>query len=412
MLSLGDQEQALAHFDRAIALRPDHALSHHMRGYVLQALERQPEALAAFDRALKLSPQSAKLHADRAYTLNLLGRFGDALDTVSRALRLGPAEHDVRATCGVIELLHGRWIEGWDHFESRHHVLTPFVAAPALALPRWNGEPPDGGLLLLVAEQGLGDAIQAARFATALAAQGHAIKILARPSIAPILARVSGIEGVITSENDLAGERRTVRWLPLMSAARVLRVTPETIPHNQSYLAADGPRADEWRRRLGPDGLKIGIAWQGNPAHQRDRTRSMPLAAFAPLMEIDNVRLISLQKAPGAEQIESVPWGNRIETPLDAADLSPDATMETAALVSALDLVVTCDSMIAHLAGALGRPVFIGIQRVPDWRWLLNRDDSPWYPTMRIFRQTRDGDWSGVFAAIAAAVRERAASRA
>jgi hypothetical protein len=196
----------------------------------------------------------------------------------------------------------------------------------------------------------------------------------------------------------------------MLSIPLVLGLTPQTVPAEVPYLRPDAQRAAAWRARLG-DGLKIGIAWQGSPHFRFDRGRSIPLAAFAPLADVPGVRLISLQKGFGAEQIAKAPFGDRIETLGEAFDSEGGAFMDTAAVMQSLDLVVTSDTSIVHLAGALGRPTFVALRaRMIDWRWLVARDDSPWYPTMRLFRQSRDGDWSDVFAHIAAAVRQRAAN--
>jgi len=193
----------------------------------------------------------------------------------------------------------------------------------------------------------------------------------------------------------------------LVSVAGLLGVTPDTLPAPVRYLVPDRERVDAWRARLGP-GRKVGLSWQGSPTFVHDKGRSIPLAAFAPLAEIPDIRLISLQKRPGAEQIADVAFGARIEQVLDASDTGEEAFRDTAALAASLDLIVASDSMNAHLAGALGRPTCLALRRVPDWRWLLGRDDCPWYPTMRLFRQTVEGDWQDVFGRIATAIRAEA----
>ena len=167
------------------------------------------------------------------------------------------------------------------------------------------------------------------------------------------------------------------------------------------YLAADPDRVTVWRERIGAHGRRIGIAWQGNPASAAERGRSIPLREFLPLAQVPGVRLISLQKHHGLEQLAGVPDGLRIETLGDDFDAGPDAFIDTAAVMQCLDMVITSDTSVAHLAGALGRPVWVGLQHVPDWRWMLEGEDSLWYPTMRLFRQTRRGDWGGVFARMA-----------
>ena len=185
---------------------------------------------------------------------------------------------------------------------------------------------------------------------------------------------------------------------------RCLHIRPYSIPSQPNYLAAEPTRVAQWADRLG-SGFKLGIAWQGRTEGKR-AARAAALAAFAPLADIPGVRLISLQKAPGSAQIADVVFGDRVERPVDDTDFSPDALPDIAAVMASLDLVVSIDTMSAHLAGALGRPVFVALRRVADWRWLSDRDDSPWYPSMRLFRQSRDGEWGEVFSRIAAAARD------
>jgi hypothetical protein len=191
----------------------------------------------------------------------------------------------------------------------------------------------------------------------------------------------------------------------MMSLPHILGTTLDTIPNTVPFLAADPARSAAWKDRLGPDGFKVGIVWQGNRDYAQDRHRSVPLAEFAPLAAIPGVRLVSLQKGFGTEQIERVPFGSRIETLGENFDDGP-AFLDSAAVMMHLDLIVASSTSAVQLAAALGRPVFVALSAAADWRWLLERDDSPWYPTARLFRQTVLGEWAGVFARIADAVRE------
>jgi tetratricopeptide (TPR) repeat protein len=403
LANMSRDEEALACFDRALALQPDHIDSHHQRGLSLHAVGRFEEAAASLDHASQLAPQVGKLHADLAFTLNTLGRFDDAFAAADRAQKLAPGDDDVLFTTSLIELLHGRWQPGWKNYDSRLNVQD--VVRP-LPYPRWTGETLTDELLVLVTEQGSGDAIQFVRFVRELAGRVRRIALLTTETLKPLLSTVGGLEAVVTDIEALKtlGE---VRWLPLASIAGVLGLTVEAVPARVPYLAPDATRVSALADRIGRQGFKIGVAWQGNPGFRHDRGRSIPLAAFAPLAELAGVRLFSLQKAPGAEQIAAASFGRQIEQPLDANDRRDDALLDTAALIANLDLVVTSDSMIAHLAGALGRPVWVALRHIPDWRWLLDREDSPWYPTMRLFRQAQEGDWGAVFDRIAEAVRER-----
>jgi tetratricopeptide (TPR) repeat protein len=395
-------DEALACFDHALALQPEHIESHHRRGLSLHALGRFEDAAASLDHAARQAPQAGKIHSDLAFTLNTLGRFDDAFAAADHAQKVSPGDDDVLFTTSLIELLHGRWPQGWKSYDSR--LAVQGVVQP-LPYPRWAGETLTDEVLVLVTEQGLGDAIQFMRLVHALAGRVRRIALLTTETLKPLLSTIGGLEGVVTDAEELKalGE---VRWLPLASIAGVLGITTETVPAGVPYLALDPARVSAWGERIGRHGFKVGIGWQGNPGFRHDRGRSIPLAAFAPLAGLAGVRLISLQKAPGIEQVSAAAFGGRIEQPLDACDLGGDALLDTAAVIANLDLVVTSDSMLAHLAGALARPVWVALRRVPDWRWLLDREDSPWYPTMRLFRQATEGDWGAVLDQIARAARD------
>jgi tetratricopeptide (TPR) repeat protein len=404
-VTLGRRRQAIESFDRAIALRPEHAPARLGRGTALMFDDRDAEALSDFNAAVAAAPGLAQALASRGYLLNRLGRFEEAFADLARALALAGDDDDVRYHASLVELLHGRWREGFPRYESRLTAPSLDTARKfiAPACPRWNGEPPGDYLLVLFTEQGRGDVVQFARFATVLADKGYRVAIATQPAYASMLEGVSGIARIITDTSVLP-ELGPQRWRMLMSVPGVLGITPDTIPASVPYLGPPAQHIAAWRERLGP-GFKVGISWQGSPAFVHDKGRSIPLGAFAPLAGIPDIRLISLQKHPGAEQIAGAPFGTRIETPLNAADVSDHAFSDTSAVIANLDLIVASDSMIAHLAGALGRPAFVALRQVPDWRWLLGRDDCPWYPTARLFRQTTDGDWQSVFTRIAAALR-------
>lgn len=408
LMALGRRAHAIDGFDRAIALAPQNAVALHARGTALMLEDRNEAALSDLTTAVALDPQLAVARARRGYLLNRLGRFDEALADIDRALALAPGDHDVRYHGALVELLHGRWQEGWPHYDAR--LTAPSLDATRTfippAFPRWTGEAPDGSLLVLLTEQGRGDVIQFARFATALSEAGHRVAIATQPAYVSMLASVGGIERIITDTDELAS-LAPLRWQMLVGVPGALGMMPGSIPATAPYMSADPARVAIWRAKLG-GGFKVGISWQGSPSFVHDRGRSIPLSAFAPLAEIPDIRLISLQKRPGAEQIASVPFRGRIEQVLDVSDTGDDAFLDTAALVDTLDLVVTSDSMNAHLAGALGKRACVALRKVPDWRWLLDREDSPWYPTVRLFRQKTDGDWSEVFTHIAAAASQAA----
>jgi tetratricopeptide (TPR) repeat protein len=434
----GLPDEALKGFDRALALDPQAAPDWINRGALLQQLGRQEEALASYDKALALSPNDTTVLMNRANALAMLGRYGEAetgyeqvirrapklaaaymqkslavkhqgrfaeaRDLLVQALKMNEKDADTAFALGLLMLLMGDWRAGFPLFEARARMAKPAYAP--LDYERWRGEAPGDFRLVVLCEQGLGDTVHFGRYASLLAGRRHHVTLLTRPELAPLMRTLPGIERVATSVEELKGDKRRIEWLPLMSAMGILHLTPDTVPQQGPYLSAEPERVARWRERLGSQGFKIGIFWQGTT-----RNSAAPLSALAPLAEIPGARLISLQKQPGAEAIAQVPFGAKIESPLDAGDLSAQGLLDTAALIANLDAVVSIDSMPAHLAGALGKPVALALPYVPDWRWLLDRDDTPWYPTMRLYRQDASRDWAAVFARIADQLRERAAAR-
>lgn len=406
-------EQALASYERALALRNDMAEAQFNRGITLTGLGRFAEAVESFDRALRTALferdelRRAHLHCYRAAALNLLGRYGDVFAELDQALRLAPNDDEVRYMVSRIELIHGRWREAWPKYE-RGLALERSTGRNFTAPnhPLWTGGTLQNELLVIRCEFGSGDRIQFGCFAAHLAKLGTRVALWNDSSLTPLLATIPGIEKTFSNPTEFAGIG-PVRWVQMMSLPHILAITPETLPKIVPFLSADPDRIAAWRARLGSEGFKVGIVWQGNPDFAQDRHRSIPLAAFEPLAELRGVRLISLQKGFGSEQIERVPFGHRIETLGEDFDVGP-AFLDSAAVMTHLDLIVGSSTSAVQLAGALGRPVFVALSTAADWRWLLDRDDCPWYPTARLFRQRVLGEWPDVFARIADAVRKLA----
>lgn len=423
--------ESLKSYDRVLALQPGHVVAHNNRGNTLRELGRHAEALASFDRALKLNPNYAEAHANRANTLKDLGRFEEslascdralaiqpslpaalnnrglalqemqrfpeALESLDRAIALDPADADRRVTRATLLLLRGRFAEGWREYEWRRKQNN--WRDGSYKGREWSGEDIAGKRIFLYSEQGLGDAIQFARFARAVSRLGAEVRLGARPRLERLLQRLDG-EAIIVRDGERVPDFDL--HLPLMSVPLVLGFDPDKTPAEVPYLAAEPALVERWASRLPSATLRVGVAWQGNQHWQGDdRTRSVPLRAFAPLARVPGVMLVSLQKEAGLEQLANLPAGVWVETLGSDFDAGPDAFVDTASVMMHLDLVVTSDTAVAHLAGALGRPVWIALRHVPEWRWMLDREDSPWYPTARLFRQRAPGDWDEVFVRIA-----------
>ncbi len=417
LVDAGFPDEALKSFDRALALNPTSATDWLNRGSLLQALGRHADALASFDKAITCGADVPEAHVNRGNALKDLGhldaagglagspRFDEAMAAYDKALKLDAELPEAHLGRGWLNLLRGDWAAGFPDYEFREEVGEPtFVPLPQ---PRWDGGPLTDERLVLVTEQGLGDTIQFCRFAPLLAARGFDVTILTRQAMAPLLSMLQGV--TIATDHDKVAQDPKVRWLPLLTLPGMLGITPDTVPADVPYLAAEPARVEAWRARLGT-GFKIGINWSSGHSDKPHFTRrDIPLAEFAGLAALPGVQLISLQKGPAAAQIGQVAFGNKIVVTNADPHADADFFLDTAALMMNLDLVVSCDTSVAHLAGALARPVFTALAAVADWRWLAGRDDSPWYPTMRLFRQDAGRLWQPVFAAIAEAVRGRLA---
>jgi Tfp pilus assembly protein PilF len=401
LLEQGRPAEARASLEQAVRLRPELAAAHNSLGVALQQQGQPAAALACFQQALRLRPDFAEAHNNLGNALQAQGKLDEALASFDEALRLQPDYADAHLNRAQAWLLAGEYERGWPEYEWRWRCKE-FVPPPCPP-PLWDGSPLAGRTVLLRAEQGLGDTLQFIRYAALVRQQGATVVAECQKPLLRLLAGCPGIDRLIAPGLPLPEVDCQV---PLLSLPGLLGTTLATVPATVPYLDADAGLVAHWAEQLRSlRGFKIGIAWQGNPSYSSDRTRSLPLAEFAPLAQIEGVQLISLQKGPGAEQLRAagqfpvLDLGGRL-------DETAGAFMDTAAVMKNLDLIITSDTAIPHLAGALAVPVWVALRFVPDWRWLLHREDSPWYPTMRLFRQSRPGDWPEVFERIAAAVRK------
>jgi tetratricopeptide (TPR) repeat protein len=395
-LALQDQgklDEALAHFQQALRLQPDYVEAHTNLANTLRERGHFAEAIAHLEHALRLKPDYAEALGSLATTLLEQGKLDEALICFDQALRVRPDFAEAHYNRSVLVLLRGDFEHGWPEFEWRWQ-LKPFrpFRRPH---PRWDGSRLDGKTILLHAEQGMGDTFQFIRYAAIVRQRGGTVVVECQPELTRVLSGCAGIDLLVPCGAPLPP--CDVR-APLLSLPGLCKTTLNTIPAQIPYLVADAARVSHLRTHLaGVSGVKVGICWQGSPHHRHDRRRSVPLTQFAPLASVPGVHLISLQRGPGQEQwhtmAESWPV---VELPGLEQEPAP-AWVETAALLGALDLVITVDTAVAHLAGALGVPVWVALPFLPDWRWLLGRQESPWYPTMRLFRQTRPGYWPDVF---------------
>jgi tetratricopeptide (TPR) repeat protein len=384
--------EALACYDKVVALDPQHAEAHNNRGVTLDTLGRSEEALASFAEALAIRPDYAEALNNRGSALAELDRPGDALASYDAALVLDPDYAECHWNRGLVRLRQGSLALGWEDYEWRRR--TDGWEPRDFSGTEWSGMPAPGQRVLLYAEQALGDTLQFARFARTVAAVGNDVVLEVQPALARLLQTLAGVTVVGRGAPLPAYDRH----LPLMSVPHVLRLPSVTA--DGPYLAAEPERAEHWRHALGADGFRVGIAWRGNPKAPGP-SRAIPLHSYVPLSQIPRVRLISLHKNDGAAPLAGLPDGMMVETLGESFDAGADAFLDTAAVIMSLDLVITSDTSIAHLAGALGRPVWIALRHVPDWRWMVRGEATPWYSTARVFKQASAGDWDGVFARMA-----------
>ncbi len=402
-------DQALAAADAAVASAPKNHEAHLVRGMILSRLGRFGEAWRALDLAERLGASGTTLHHTRAVALSSVGRFAEALAAYDDAIAEDPGNTMARYHRAFVFLTRGEYQDGWAEQEWRLQLAT-FPRPELLKVaPMWKGEDVTGKKVLLYSEQGAGDTIQFVRYARLVAARGGRVSMVVHES----LRRLFAANFPEMDVSDDIGLRSGFDFqAPLMSLPHIFATRTEAeIPRDVPYLAADPERIAKWAARLGSEGFKVGIGWKGSAQYSADGFRSIPLTHFAPLASVPGVRLISLQALHGLDQLRDLPAGMTVETLGEELVNNPDGFREMAAVMANLDLLILSDSGPAHLAGALARPVWLAIAKQPDWRWLLERTDSPWYPTMRLFRQREAGDWEGVFAEIAAALSEDVARK-
>lgn len=396
----GDIDGAIGLFERADSIEPDRADLSSDFGVVLLAAGRFEEAVSFLSKAVGSHPDNPQICVNLGNALRDLGRFDEALTFLQHAIDIQPDHVEAHWDRALAWLMMGDYERGWPEFEWRLR-LPGFEAFPKVSVPRWDGSSLAGRTILLLAEQGAGDTLQMVRYAAVLKAAGARAVVGCRPTLARLLARCTGVDEVVTQGSVLP---RLDFWSPMMSLPGLLRTTQATIPADVPYLQPAAELVQAWRDDLdthvgGAGRFRIGIAWHGRPQYRDDHFRSFPLEMFASLARLPNVSLVSLQKGPGSEHLAQasfpvVDFGSRLD---DAAG----PFMDTAAVIRNLDLVIAPNTGIAHLAGALGAKTWLPLSTYPDWRWGLGCTDSPWYPTIRLFRQEKLGQWGPVFDAMA-----------
>ncbi|MFO0869575.1 MAG: tetratricopeptide repeat protein [Pirellulales bacterium] len=402
----GRAEQARVCLERARELRPSLPEAHNNLGIAYKSLERLDEAEACYRKALELRPRYAKAHYNLGNVHLERAQWDEALACYERALELAPDYAEPRFERGVVRLTLGQLTEGWRDYEARWEMRNGRGSRRRFPVPAWQGEPLAGRTLLIYCEQGLGDTLQFIRYAPLARRYGAGRVIVeCQPRLLRLLGSLAGVDQLVPRGSPLPDFDCHAA---LLSLPGLCGTQLDSIPAQTPYLSADTDLVERWRERLGAwPGYRVGIAWQGSPTYLRDASRSIPLSSFAPLAQVPGVRLIGLQYGPGAEQRSAVADQFPVIDLGDDVDRETGGFMDTAAIVQSLDLVISPDSSLNHLCGALGVECWLALPLAPDWRWLLDREDSPWYPTVRIFRQRKWHDWDELLARVATELRRR-----
>jgi hypothetical protein len=437
---LGEAEGLLTHI---LSAAPDTAAALHLKGIVLYRMNRHQAAAELVERAVQLAPDAAEFRRNLCPIYERVGRYEDALrigrhaldmnqydlqtlhnlalvhyrrlqldDSIASArsaVALDPSAPGPHFQLAETLLLRGEFAEGWREYEWRYRIPGASPPLPPNNRPQWDGTPLVGERLLLVADQGFGDVIQFSRYIPWVCERCPDVVVAADPVMHPLIRQVSPSLQLVDRWDRCPP---FAAYCPLSGLPRLHGTTLETIPGGVPYLPGDPARTVNWRARmddlLPPDIRRIGIVWAGRPTHSNDSNRSATLAAFGPLAELDATALISLQKGPGQAAI----GGYFGQAPLVNLGAEIADFLDTIAIIEGLDLLVTVDTAVAHLAGAMGKPVWVMLPFAPDWRWLLDRGDSPWYPTARLFRQSLAGDWGSAMRQVVEALSSGALAAA
>ncbi|MFC1677990.1 tetratricopeptide repeat protein [Planctomycetota bacterium] len=393
----GRQEEAIENYKEVIRLKPDFLKAYNILGEILNEQKRYSETVELFKRAIKLNPDNSDAYNNLGVTLMKQGHYDEAIENYNQSLKLNPENIEAHRNTGMLFLLTNKYKEGWEEYEWRRKSDNE------ISQPYWDGSCFKGKRLLVRCEQGMGDSFQFVRYLPMVKERGGTVIFGERKSILTVLGQTPGIDEFVELE---PGGRPNIEFdhhVRLLSLPGIFETRPETIPAEVPYIYAPPAKTEFWQKRLCCPEFKVGIVWAGGGALggnayglQKEYDRSCCVQDFAPLAGIDGVRLYGLQKGKRAAEIANLPedivltnFGEQFE----------DFT-DTAAVIENLDLIISIDTSVAHLAGAMGKRVWTMLPFAPDWRWMLDRADCPWYPSMKLFRQKKAGDWHGVFESV------------
>jgi tetratricopeptide (TPR) repeat protein len=382
---------AIKYITNAVQSNPKSADAYYNLANAFQADGQINKAINSYQKALQINPNLVEAMNNLGVAYHEIGRFHEAIDHYQKALQINGKDAEVHCNLSRSLLLLGNFEQGWKEYEWRGETQDVIPLRRNFSQPFWDGSDIRGSTILLYAEQGFGDTIQFIRYAHLVAQKGAKVILECQQELTPLLQNVEGIQQVFKCGESLP---EFDMHCPLLSLPLVFRTTLESIPVKIPYIIPDNTLFRKWRDRIHNDNskLKIGLVWAGRPEHKNDNNRSCSLEVFSLLLHFEDITFYSLQKGNAALQTRNPLKGIRI---INFTDEIKDFS-DTAAFIENLDLIISVDTAVAHLTGALGKPVWTLLPFVPEWRWLLNREDSPWYPTMRLFRQPAPGDWNSV----------------
>lgn len=387
-----ESHEALTHYRRCVELSPNAAKAYNHLGIELAKMSQQGLARDCFERAIALAPESATAHNNLGLLCKSQNRVREALDHYQKAVSLRPDYAQAQWNLSLMLLLTGQFTDGWEKFDWRRKAeLDAITDCQCHTSPTWDGSPFRNQHLLIRTEQGYGDNLQFIRYLPQVKRLGGTVTVETLPSLMKLFSQIREVDQLIENRSDSQSPCEYDLVTYIMDLPAILKTTVETLPRDVPYLYADIAKVNQWRPRLITPKFKVGIVWAGSPDHANDMNRSCGLEDIVPLTKINGVQLFSLQKGDHEQDLIR-------HDHLPIEDLGPDLQdfSDTAAVIEQLDLVISVDTAVLHLAGALGKPAWALIPFAPDWRWLLKREDSPWYPTVKLFRQTKPDQWKDV----------------
>jgi tetratricopeptide (TPR) repeat protein len=395
-----EPDEAILAYQRAIDLNPNYAQAFHNLGKAMALYDRFDEAIASFRRATEIKPDFAAAMGDLSNALKHEGKLAEALDAAAEAASLKPDAADAHCRYGLMLLRTGELQRGWEEYEWRYKISVPW----SFPQPRWEGDELRGRTLLLHADQGLGDSVQFIRYAPLIAAGGGRVILRCQRQLTRLLKGFPGVAQTISEDEPLPAFDV---HCPLISLPVAFKTSLKNIAGSCPYIRVSASQIRTWSTRIAATDhrLKVGLVWAGHPSHSNDRHRSTTLASLSPLSQCGDIAFYSLQVGAAGVEAADRPAGIKL------IDLTPEITdfADTAALIEHLDLVIGVDTSTAHVAAAMGKPVWVVLPFVAEWRWLVGRLDTPWYPTIRLFRQPKLNDWPGAIAQLIEPLRNLAA---